>query len=216
MMDGTFSCTQCGVLTCRKNIGDYPQGCLTEQAAANGLLIEAKEKYDNDPLVLKVAQSSAKVESEFYCAATRVEEIIQFCRKIDAKKIGIATCAGLIKESKVFAKILQANGLVPCGVICKVGSQDKSEIGIAEEYKIRPGCHEPMCNPILQALTLNREKTDLNVIVGLCVGHDSLFIKYSEALVTSLITKDRVLGHNPAAALYTADGYYRKLMTEIP
>jgi len=24
------------------------------------------------------------------------------------------------------------------------------------------------------------EKTDFNIIVGLCVGHDSLFIKYSE------------------------------------
>ena len=213
-MDGTFNCIHCGVFTCRKENGKYPQGCFTTQASETGLLIEATEKYNNDPLVLKVAQSSAKVEAEFYCKATRVEEIIQFCRKIDAKKIGIATCAGLIRESKIFAKMLQANGLEPCGVICKVGSQDKTGIGLAEEDKLRPGCHESMCNPVLQALTLNREKTDLNVIVGLCVGHDSLFIKYSEALVTSLITKDRVLGHNPVAALYTSESYYKKLMEE--
>ena len=68
-----------------------------------------------------------------------------------------------------------------------------------------------MCNPILQAELLNDAKTDLNIIMGLCVGHDSLFIKYSNALVTSGVTKDRVLGHNPAAALYTADTYYQKL-----
>ena len=68
-----------------------------------------------------------------------------------------------------------------------------------------------MCNPILQAKLLNKAKTDLNVVVGLCVGHDSLFYKYSEALTTTAVTKDRVLGHNPVAALYTADSYYSKL-----
>ena len=69
-----------------------------------------------------------------------------------------------------------------------------------------------MCNPILQAKILNQEQTDLNVVIGLCVGHDSMFYKYSEALCTTLVTKDRVLGHNPAAALYQADSYYAKLL----
>lgn len=59
-----------------------------------------------------------------------------------------------------------------------------------------------MCNPILQAKQLNAGKTDLNVVIGLCVGHDSLFNKYSDALVTTLLTKDRVPGHSAAAALY--------------
>ena len=68
-----------------------------------------------------------------------------------------------------------------------------------------------VCNPVLQAKLLNKAKTDLNVVVGLCVGHDSLFYKYSEALTTTAVTKDRVLGHNPVAALYTADSYYSKL-----
>jgi uncharacterized metal-binding protein len=67
-----------------------------------------------------------------------------------------------------------------------------------------------MCNPILQARLLNRAKTDLNVVIGLCVGHDSLFYRYSEAYVTTLVTKDRVTGHNPAAALYTSHSYYKK------
>ncbi len=67
-----------------------------------------------------------------------------------------------------------------------------------------------MCNPILQARLLNEAKTDLNVVIGLCVGHDSLFYKYAEAYTTTLVTKDRVTGNNPAAALYTAKSYYRK------
>ena len=71
-----------------------------------------------------------------------------------------------------------------------------------------------MCNPILQAKLLNEAGTDLNVVMGLCVGHDSLFYKYSDALVTTLVTKDRVLGHNPVAALYQANAYYKRLLQD--
>ena len=41
------------------------------------------------------------------------------------------------------------------------------------------GCaDEVMCNPIGQALLMNSEHTDMNIILGLCVGHDSLVMKY--------------------------------------
>ncbi len=50
----------------------------------------------------------------------------------------------------------------------------------------------------------------MNLILGLCVGHDTLFIKHSQAPVTVLAAKDRFLGHNPLAALYLAEGYYKK------
>ena len=73
-----------------------------------------------------------------------------------------------------------------------------------------------MCNPIDQAELLNDAGTQLNLIVGLCVGHDSLFIKYSRALCTSVITKDRILAHNPAAALYQTGCYYSRLMEYQP
>ena len=68
-----------------------------------------------------------------------------------------------------------------------------------------------MCNPIMQAEVLNAAETDLNVVMGLCVGHDSLFYKHSHAPATTLVVKDRVLIHNPVMALYTADGYYSHL-----
>ena len=68
-----------------------------------------------------------------------------------------------------------------------------------------------MCNPILKAQMLNKVKTDINIVMGLCVGHDSLFYKYAEAPSTTLVVKDRVLGNNPVAALYTLDSYYKKL-----
>ena len=62
-----------------------------------------------------------------------------------------------------------------------------------------------------QALLLAEAGTQLNVVIGLCVGHDSLFFMNSVAPVTVLVAKDRVLGHNPVAALYTAHSYYRRL-----
>lgn len=86
----------------------------------------------------------------------------------------------------------------------------KDFIGIKDEDRIQGDCDEIMCNPIGQALLLNDQKTDLNVILGLCVGHDTLVMKYLEAPITTLGVKDRVTGHNPLAAIYLSQGYYRK------
>jgi len=118
----------------------------------------------------------------------------------------------LIEESNLLHKILQKNGVEVSSVCCKVGSISKIEIGLTPQETICPdGRFDPMCNPIGQAKLLNHAQTDLNILVGLCVGHDSLFIRNSEALVTVLVAKDRVLGHNPVAALYTSHSYYSRL-----
>lgn len=86
----------------------------------------------------------------------------------------------------------------------------KEFIGIGAENRVKGSCDEVMCNPIGQALLLNEQKTDFNVILGLCVGHDTLVMKYLKAPMTVLGVKDRVTGHNPLAALYLAQGYYKK------
>ncbi|NLI92539.1 MAG: DUF1847 domain-containing protein [Peptococcaceae bacterium] len=208
-----LSCTDCGLINCYRREKSFPQFCLTTNTD-HEMIEEVNRLYRNDELVSKLSQAAAEIEGTYYGKITRVEEIIFFAKKIGAKKIGIATCIGLMSEAKTFAKILHAKGLESYSVICKVGSTDKTEVGVDEKLKIQKGCHESLCNPVLQAKLLNEEKTDLNVIVGLCVGHDSLFIKYSEAPVTTLITKDRVLGHNPAAALYTSGFYYKRLLEE--
>ncbi|WP_130863396.1 DUF1847 domain-containing protein [Bacilliculturomica massiliensis] len=205
------SCISCGVYNCDSGDKTFPPFCLTNEE--NRPIIEETIRiYETDEQTGRVARASAEVEGEHYCQATRVEEILYFAEKIGAKKIGIATCVGLIEESKLFAKILRAKGFQPFGVACKVGGVDKNVIGIPDEKKVDRGGYEPICNPVAQAKLLNKEGTDLNVIVGLCVGHDSLFIKYSDALVTTLVTKDRVLGHNPVAALYTLGSYYKKIL----
>jgi uncharacterized metal-binding protein len=97
-------------------------------------------------------------------------------------------------------------------VICKVGCVPKEELGLLDHEKIRPGHFESACNPIAQAQLLNRAGTELNIMMGLCVGHDALFLKHIEGYATVLAVKDRLLGHNPMAALYTIDSYSRWLL----
>ena len=142
---------------------------------------------------------------------TRVEDTVALAKLMRWRRIGIATCIGLLDESARLAEILEAQGLEPVSVCCKVGSVDKSELGIGEEFKVRPDTFEPLCNPVAQAAILNRAGTDMNVIMGLCVGHDMLFVKHADAPTTTLVAKDRVTGHNPVAALYGNHFYYKRL-----
>ena len=68
--------------------------------------------------------------------------------------------------------MFRSRGFDTVQVNCKVGAIEKGEIGIAEDEKVRMLTFETICNNIAQALILNQQKTDLNVIVGLCLGHD--------------------------------------------
>ena len=160
MEDKTLSCVDCGTQNCKFKTRTYPDFCLTTNLSeedSQWAAVRYDEDRNHDIMV-----ASAEVEYEGYCQWTRVQEIMEFSRKIGAKKIGIANCIGLINEARIFARILRANGFEPYAVVCKVE------------------------------------------------GHDSLFYRYSEAYVTTLVTKDRVTGNNPAAALYTANSYYKK------
>jgi uncharacterized metal-binding protein len=143
-----------------------------------------------------------------YPVKPRVQEIIEFSRKMGYKRLGVAFCGGLHKEAAVFCRILEDHGVEVVSVMCKVGGIDKSAIGLVGAHeRLQAGKMESMCNPIAQAEVLNAAETDFNILLGLCVGHDSMFIKYSKAMVTVFAVKDRVMGHNPLAAIYTYDSY---------
>jgi uncharacterized metal-binding protein len=206
-----ISCSECGQLHCYRRDKKFPDFCLTE-AADPGQLAGSVDTFRGDSHDALVARAAAEVEGLYYGKISRVEEIVSFAKRIAAERIGIASCLGLIDETKIFVKVLRAAGLQPYTVLCKVGSIDKTEVGIPDHLKIQCGSFEACCNPILQAQLLNAEKTQLNVIMGLCVGHDSLFTKYSEALVTTLVTKDRVTGHNPAVTLYNSRFYSKRIL----
>ena len=136
------------------------------------------------------------LEAEGYCKWPRLKETVELCKKMNYHRIGLAFCKGLRKEARVVANLLREQKFEVVSVICKTGGYPKEAAGISRNQKIHPEQFEAMCNPIAQAELLNSQNTDFNIALGLCVGHDSLFYKYSEALVTTLVAKDRVLAHN--------------------
>jgi len=205
------SCKDCRPMSCYRKEKRLPDECVAGSLDEQKI-DECLDQYRGEGIDAKIARAAAEVEGLYYGKLTRAEEIVAFANRLGAKKIGLAMCVGLAEEARIFSKVLRANGLEPFAVLCKAGAVDKGEIGIEDELKLQPGTHESLCNPVLQARLMNEHGTGLNVIIGLCVGHDSLFTKHSDAPVTTLIVKDRVLGHNPAAALYTSGSYYKRLM----
>lgn len=139
----------------------------------------------------------------------RIEEIIEFSKRMGFQKLGLAFCIGLAEEASLAAAVFKRVFTVE-SVCCKVGGLDKDKHDSLS--KIRPDQFEVACNPVAQAKVLNRAKTDLNIQLGLCLGHDMLFQKYSEAPVTILAVKDRVLASNPLGALFSS--YWRKRLLE--
>lgn len=202
-----MSCIDCSVANCRRGDKQFPEFCRSVSLDPDVLAGVMQEYEKEDVRLFSIA--AAEVEADNYCKLTRVEETIEFARKVGAGRLGIATCVGLLSEARTAARIFRKAGFTVCGIACKCGTVHKTEIGIPERCE-QIGPH--MCNPILQAKLLEKEKTDLNIAIGLCVGHDSLFYRYSAAPVTTLVVKDRVLAHNPVGALYQADKYYRRLL----
>jgi len=202
-------CATCDVYVCRTgHIEAAPENCPMKVIPE---VVDTREIY-TDPVIKEMARQSALVEATGYCRWTRVEETMEFARRLGVKKLGLAFCAGLRQEAKILNRVLEANGFEVVSGCCKTGAIPKAHIGISNEEQVRPGTLENMCNPIGQARILNAAKTGLNVVFGLCVGHDTLFIKFSEAPVTCLVTKDRVLAHNPIGALNCSYGYFNKAL----
>jgi uncharacterized metal-binding protein len=213
-------CAKCTMVVCDSQASlKGPENCPTK--TKKDVIQKALNEYD-DPDVRELARQASIQEAECYMKLPegltmrypRVEEIIQFAKKMGYKKLGIASCLGLKDEAEILTEILENRGFEVVSVCCKVGGTPKEKIDLTGEQKIRgPDDFEAMCNPIAQAEILNDAGTDFNIVGGLCVGHDSLFFKYSKAPVTVLVAKDRVFGHNPVMGLYLAHSpYYRKLL----
>jgi len=217
------SCASCDLeflgRICVLESGEGSKGCPT--LTRTDVLSEANKEYD-DPAVREFARQASIQEAECYAnrdqqpyilqpTKTRLIEIIEFAQKMNYQRLGLAFCLGLTKEASAVNDILGAHGFEVVSVLCKAGRTSKNKIGLTEDQKIMRGMDEPMCNPIYQATLFNHENTDFNILLGLCVGHDSLFFRYAQSPTTVLAVKDRVTGHNPLAAVYLAESYYQKI-----
>ncbi len=207
-------------MACMREGGATHKGCPT--VSRKELLAKANRQYE-DPEIGNFAHNASVQESACYAnrqerpyvmqpTKTRITEICEFAQRMGYKRIGLVFCVGLKNEAAIVDRIFRKNGFDVVSVCCKAGRTSKDLIGIEDKDKIFQGTDESMCNPVFQAMLLNEEKTDFNVLLGLCVGHDSLFFKHAEAYTTVLAVKDRVTGHNPLAPIYLHGSYYRKLL----
>lgn len=183
-------CIDCTVHACTGDLDETPEFCPRRNVS------EAIEQADDirttDRDVMRILDTARSVEKEGYRQWPRVRELIEFATRMGIEKIGIAFCAGLREETAQLAKILDSHGFTLSTVVCSVNQG---------------------CNPVGQALALNAQETELNVVMGLCMGHDVLFTEFSEAPITTLVVKDRVMCHNPVAPLvnrYWRDTFLKK------
>lgn len=217
-----IDCARCPKSVCPTDkFMEGPENCPTQIRADT--ISQAFQRY-KDPEFAEFARKASIVEGSAYTTVpwsptptpltTRLEEIIRFAKKMGYHKLGVAFCMGLMNEAEVLIPILENAGFEVVSVCCKTGGIAKEEIGVQDQEKIVPGRYESMCNPISQAAILNQEGCQFNIMMGLCVGHDALFLKHAEALTTVFVVKDRLLGHNPVAALYLSRSYYRRLRSK--
>lgn len=217
-----INCAKCPKSVCpTEHFMEGPDNCPTKTRAAT--ISQAFLRY-KDPELAEFARTASVVEGSAYTTVpwstaptpltTRLEEIIRFSKKMGYHKLGVAFCVGLMNEAEVLIPILENAGFEMVSVCCKTGGIPKEEIGVQDQEKIVPGRYESMCNPISQAEILNEEGTEFNIMMGLCVGHDALLLKHAKALTTVFVVKDRLLGHNPVAALYLSRSYYRRVRSK--
>ena len=218
-------CADCTIETtiCRNADGKGPVYCPTLKMAD---VVAASLKEYNAPEIKRFAVNATIQEGECYvnrnkdnpharyAVKPRIQETIEFAHKMGYKRLGMAFCGGLKHEAKIVSDILKEQGFEVASVMCKAGRTPKDFLEIDEKDKVGPGEFESMCSPITQAKLLNAADTEFNIVFGLCVGHDSLMMRYADALCTVLVAKDRVTGHNPLAAIQLHRSYYKKLKDE--
>ena len=203
----SYMCANCHQVGCKfRDLTKTMADCPSKNAEIQARAAEAYQEEEN----YRIANAAGKVEAEGYGKLCRMEEIILFSKRAGYKKLGLVFCIGLHNEAREVNKILTYHGFEVVSVICKNGAMPKSSIGLTDDETLSGCANEVMCNPVGQALAMNAEKTEFNILLGLCVGHDTLAIKYMEAPCTVLAVKDRVTGHNPIQAIYMANGYYKK------
>jgi uncharacterized metal-binding protein len=208
---------------CRQEGGKAPKNCpsLRHQELVNQSVDEVQSseafEFARQASIQEAEGYGGKEKgySQVFPIKPRLVEIIEFAKKMKYRRIALIFCVGLRREASVVHEILSNQGFDVVSVACKVGRVPKEVLDLTQEQKIVPNTFESMCNPILQALVANHHGSQFNVLLGLCVGHDSLFFKHAEAPCTVLAVKDRLLGHNPLAAVYQYEGYYRYLKGEL-
>jgi uncharacterized metal-binding protein/predicted Fe-Mo cluster-binding NifX family protein len=144
------------------------------------------------PRTQEILEAAWDVALESERALCRLAELVYFALEMGYKRVGVAFCEDLREPASILTRVLRRFfEVVPVG--CRLGGDSMGP-----------------CNPAGVAGYLNSRDTELNVLVGFCVGADCVFNCESRAPVTTIFVKDKSLANNPIGAVYSH--YY---LTEI-
>ena len=184
-------CADCPTRACM-SFEELPEGCTSKLG-----VLDAREQalsYYAEPEIHTIVRTAAEVVGLAIADHwPRVREIVTFANKVGAKRIGIASCSSFAKEAGVLTDILEQAGFEVIDAMCRIGSLRNVEVGAFDAENKR--ANSASCNPFMQAHVLNQAKTDFNIILGLCLGHDMIFARNSEAWVTTLAVKNQSRTH---------------------
>lgn len=124
-------------------------------------------------------------------AKSRVEHVVDFARALGEGRIGIASCLRYIEDARFLRGLLRAEGFDAPVVLCKVGGWTVRDVGVDRDTDWI------VCNPAGQALILNKLGCGVQLTLGLCMGHEMIFNKYSTGYVTNLYVKEKISEERP-------------------
>jgi len=181
----TVHCADCKAYVCRRG---GPMEATPDFCPMRGDFPEFEELYSEGEDLALLSQA-ALVESGGYCRWTRVREVGEFCKLMEYGRVGLAHCPDMVawaERVKMALRDFEIDAILP----------PSASVG----------------DPVGQGRFFADEGTDLNVIAGMCVGHEAMFLRATEAPAVSLIARDVRLLHNPVAGLYTSRSYLKPEM----
>jgi uncharacterized metal-binding protein len=173
--------------------------CLEGQVCAFAAPTREGARPDETLRILEAATDISSEEERQLC---RLAELVYFCMEMQYRRIGIAFCDDLREPAQILAGVL-GRSFDTVSVCCRIGGPPSRDRAGDDDTETTPDLPPVTCNPTAQAAVLNRAETELNVIVGLCMGADCVFARESRAPVTTLFVKDRSLANNPIGAVYS-------------
>ena len=104
------TCALCAVTACSAEPGAKKAPPFCPMPVEGEVLQQVEEAYLSQEDLHRLLLESARTEAAGYGRVTRIEDIMDFARRIGAQRLGIAHCIGLMQEAKVAQEIFAAHG----------------------------------------------------------------------------------------------------------
>lgn len=194
-----FDCSSCVSQACILGNKTLPEHCPMRLPGYDESVrqIYAQSSVASQQIATQTLCGTKKERDAF----PRLKLLIEYCKKMDYHKIGIAFCCMVFDEMNQLSRILRKCGFEVVSVCCLNGGTNITEHDVPlPEVTIGPG-FDPACNPVGQARLLNAQAADFVIVCSLCAGHDSLAFRFCQAPCTLLSVKDVAMDMCPLNAL---------------